>query len=168
MKEQGNGCAENKRIFNEKAGSPEANLLPVLNTRIVGISSDPTLNRVTIESGETWFVHCGADILLSGLLQDLEGEALCPVCGRTTQVGIRSAKIKSLEPPEAILHYLRFKTADPGRFGIVCESTFLFDKKDCLNAWRESYAGPAGIVATPQEFLSEVWLIRRQKEIRTW
>jgi len=114
------------------------------------------------KSGKTCFVHCGADIILSGLFQDLEGEALCPICNRTIRLGIKNRNIEILEPHNTLLHYVEYAVGyDPGRFGVVCKSTFLFDGKECLDIWRDTYAGPSGKVVTPRDFLVEVSSIRR-------
>ncbi len=125
-------------------------------TTIIGASPVATRNRVLLKSGVTSFVCCGADIILSGLFQDVEGEARCPICNRTVHLVIKNRKIDFLKPSSALLHYVRYDVReDPRVFGIVCESTFLFDRKECLDAWSKTNTGPSGEVAKPSDFLAE-------------
>ncbi len=125
-------------------------------TTIVGATTIVTRNRVMLNSGVVSFVRCGADIILSGLFQDVEGETRCPICNRTVHLVVKNRNIDALEPSSALLHYVRYHVReDPRKFGIVCENTFLFDRKECLDAWSKTNTGPSGEVATPSDFLAE-------------
>ncbi|MBI3859814.1 MAG: hypothetical protein HY296_06235 [Thaumarchaeota archaeon] len=131
-------------------------------TTVVGASPVATKNRVMLRSGEASFVRCGADIILTGLFRDVEGEARCPVCDGVIHLNIENRSIKSLEPSKALLHYVQYYVGnDQTEFGVVCENTLLFDRRECLDAWREAYTGPPSKVVTPGDFLAEVSPTRR-------
>jgi Alkylmercury lyase len=124
--------------------------------RFVGMTERKTGNLALVRGGEQAHLSCAADILLTGLLEDLKGEAVCPVCGAKISLDVKGRKVVSLSPPSAVLHYVRFRTNDPGTFGVVCEDTFVFDDEECLHEWKAKYAGPNGSTATPDDFLREV------------
>jgi Alkylmercury lyase len=129
---------------------------------VVGSSLATTRNRVRTKSGLTIFVCCGADIILSGLFQDLEGETRCPVCDTAIHLDIESKIIKSVNPPDTVLHYVRCDVGnDSGKFGVMCDNTFLFDREECFREWKVKTEGSIGKVVTPAEFLEEV-LARKQ------
>ena len=127
---------------------------------IIGWSPVPTRYRLTSSKGEI-YVRCGADLLLNGLRNDVDAEAKCPVCGNPVRFGVRVHQVINLEPLEALLHVVEH----PGpTAGIECESTPLFDKKDCLRLWLETYKGPKGSVHTPQNF-TDYWLTKQTSSI---
>jgi len=129
---------------------------------VVGVSSVATRNRVRPKSGMPTFVNCGADIMLTGLLQDVEGKSRCPACDRAIRLDVEDGTIKKLEPSGALLHYVSCGAGnDSSEFGVICDSTFLFDREECLDAWKAGYMGPAGRVVTPMEFLEEASAARR-------
>jgi hypothetical protein len=129
---------------------------------VVGASLATTRNRVRTKSGLTTFVCCGADIILSGLFQDLEGQAHCPICETAIHLDIESKTIKSVNPSGTVLHYVRCDVVnDFSKFGIKCDCTFLFDREECFRAWKVTYKGSIGEVVLPVEFLAQV-LARRQ------
>lgn len=110
-------------------------------------------------------MRCGADILLSGLHQDVKGEAECPVCGNKIDVAIEGEKVVSMSPKSALLHYV---VEDENRFSICCSGTILFDRELCLTDWLKSYEGPKGSVAPPQGFMDEALSRRggRQRAVK--
>jgi len=134
--------------------------------RIVGLSNIPTSNHIVLGSGETKYLHCAADIFLTGLYQtDVQGTASCPVCGTIIQVRMTNGKIISLQPSRALLHYVMFPVHDPSKFGIQCDETFLFDEKKCLESWKKSYRGSPGKVVSPKDFLAVFSLIRQRRSM---
>jgi hypothetical protein len=42
----------------------------------------------------------------------------------------------------------------------MCDSTFLFDRVECLDTWKATYVGRIGKVMKPTEFLAEVSVTR--------
>lgn len=124
--------------------------------RFVGLTRAQTGNRVVLQRGEEAQLSCAADILLTGLFQDLRGETLCRVCGAEISLEVRGRRVFKLVPQGSVLHYLRFRTDDPKAFGVVCESTFMFDTPECAQRWTANYRGPPGRVVTPDEFLKDV------------
>jgi hypothetical protein len=118
--------------------------------RIVGATEQETANTVSVGEERETHVRCGADILLSGLYQDVKGEAICPVCGSKSDVVIEDARVISVKPKTALLHYV---VGDQTKFSICCSGTFIFDKKECLDKWLASYGGKAGKVSSIQDFL---------------
>ncbi len=117
----------------------------------VGPSVTPTLYRLHWRGGGEEYVHCGADILLNGLLCDLEGEATCPVCKTKTQLVIAGTSIGKLEPRDAILHVVETPTGS-GRIWIECESTQIFDRKECFQKWISEYSGKKGVVTSVEDY----------------
>jgi hypothetical protein len=101
------------------------------------------------------YVRCGADILLNGMQDDLEGEGQCPICGGTIHLRVKGQRIHGLEPENSILHAVELPM-EQGTFNIECEGSHLFDKEDCLNAWLKNYKGRRGSILSPQEFLDRV------------
>jgi hypothetical protein len=89
--------------------------------------------------------------------QDVRGEAICPVCGKKSDVVIEDARVTSVRPKSALLHYV---TEDQTRFSICRSNTFIFDKKDCLDQWLALHGGRAGKVPSIQDFLDEA--VRRR------
>src|SRR3989441_6939257 len=92
----------------------------------IGVSPVPTRYRVKM-AGIWTFVRCGADILLSGLHSDIEGEARCPICGASIRFRIENRMVVDLRPRTAILHVVELPSS-PGVIAIACEETQLFDK----------------------------------------
>jgi hypothetical protein len=117
----------------------------------IGFSSTPTLYKLHWRRGGEEYVHCGADILLNGLQGDLEGEATCPVCKTKTQLAIAGRNIGGLEPRDAILHVVEMPTRS-GRIWIECESTHIFDRKDCFQKWISGYSGKKGLVTSVEDY----------------
>ena len=121
---------------------------------IIGDSVSPTRYRIRL-SGTEHYLRCGADILLNGLKFDIEGEGKCIVCGAITLVKMKRQKLVELEPQTAVLHVVEV-LMEQGRLGIECESTPLFDKRQCLHVWLKGYRGRPGVVYMPQEFLDHM------------
>src|SRR5260370_41518261 len=44
----------------------------------------------------------------------------------------------------------------PGHLGGECESTHIFDKKDCLTKWQSTYTGKQGLVASLPEYMDSL------------
>jgi len=101
------------------------------------------------------YVKCGADILINGLKTDLRAEARCPVCGTVTRFYIDNRGIENLAPKDPVLHVVEFKMG-PGHLGVECESTHIFDEKDCLTKWLSTYEGKQGRVASLPEYMSSL------------
>ncbi|HEV2118994.1 MAG TPA: hypothetical protein VGS11_02635 [Candidatus Bathyarchaeia archaeon] len=66
------------------------------------------------KKGNKEYVCCGADILLNGLEEDLEGEAQCPVCQSRTHLVIVNGKIDGLDFRDAIIHVAEMPTKSAG------------------------------------------------------
>ena len=124
----------------------------------IGVSPVPTRYRVKM-AGIWTFVRCGADILLSGLHSDIEGEARCPICGASILFRIENRIVVDLRPRTAILHVVELPSS-PGVIAIACEETQLFDKESCVREWLSRHAGSKGIVEAPQDYLARC-LVRR-------
>jgi hypothetical protein len=98
------------------------------------------------------YVKCGADILLNGLKIDLEAEARCPVCGYVTSFHIAKRQVEDLAPKDPMLHVVELGMG-AGHMGVECESTHIFDKKDCLTKWLSAYTGKPGLVISLPEYM---------------
>ena len=129
----------------------------------VGFSQTPTLYKLHWEGGNEEYVHCGADILLNGLEGDLEGEARCPVCQNHTQLAIANGKIKGLDPRDAIIHVVEMPPKS-GRIWIECESTHIFDKKECFRNWLQAYSGKKGLVESVEDYHNRLTARRSTKQ----
>lgn len=125
---------------------------------IVGPAHERTRNIVTLEDGQRAYVRCGADILLTGLYQDITGEASCPVCGNKVRVAVEDGRVTSVAPQSARLHYV---AENGSKFSICCDPTLIFDKDECLKTWLESYHGRPGKISSLSEFASEAISRRR-------
>jgi hypothetical protein len=101
------------------------------------------------------YVKCGADILINGLKTDLRAEARCPVCRSVTLFHIDNKRIEDLAPKDPTLHVVEIQLGQ-GRFNIICDSTHIFDKKDCLTNWLSTYAGKPGIVMSLPEYMDSL------------
>ena len=123
--------------------------------RLVGFSKTPTLYRMVLPERGDVYVMCGADILINGLKTDLGAEAKCPVCGSVTSFHIAQRHIEDLAPRDPMLHVVEFEMG-PGRLGVECESTHIFDKKDCLTKWLSAYAGKPGLVTSLPEYMNSL------------
>ena len=123
--------------------------------RLVGFSDNPTLYRMILPQRGDVYVKCGADILLNGLKTDLRAEAQCPICGNVTRFRVDQRRIEDLTPRSAMLHVVEFKMG-PGHLGVECESTHIFDKKDCLTKWQSTYTGKQGLVASLPEYMDSL------------
>src|SRR5207245_11390317 len=119
------------------------------------MSDEPTLYRMILQQRGDVYVKCGAGIILNGLNTDLLAEALCPVCGNVTSFHIDQRRIEDLDPKEPMLHVVEFKMG-PRHLGVECESTHIFDKKDCLTKWVSTYAGKNGRVISLPEYMSSL------------
>ena len=122
---------------------------------VVGFSATPTLYRLQWQrgprDGQREYVHCGADLLLSGLNGDLDAEARCPVCGNLTRLLIVNRKIDGLEPKDAVLHVVEMPTKS-GRVWIECEATHIFDREACFRKWVSTYKGKPGLVTSIENY----------------
>ncbi|OLE83593.1 MAG: hypothetical protein AUF79_18350 [Crenarchaeota archaeon 13_1_20CM_2_51_8] len=101
------------------------------------------------------YVKCGADILLNGLKTDLRAEARCPVCGNVTRFRVDQRRIEDLAPKSIMLHVVEFEMS-PGHLGVECESTHIFDEKDCLTKWLSTYTGKPGRVISLPEYMDSL------------
>ena len=106
--------------------------------RLVGFSDKPTPYRMILPQRGDVYVKCGADILLNGLKTDLKAEARCPVCGKVTRFHIDQRRIEDLSPKDPTLHVVDLQMW-PGHLGVGCESTHIFDRKECLAKWLSTY-----------------------------
>jgi len=120
--------------------------------RLVGFSDKPTLYRMILPQRGYIYVKCGADILLNGLKTDLRAEARCPVCASVTRFHVVKRQVEDLEPKDPILHVVEFGMG-AGHVGVECESTHIFDKKDCLTKWLSTYTGKPGLVISLPEYM---------------
>jgi hypothetical protein len=118
--------------------------------RIIGATEQETANTVSVGEGPETHVRCGADILLSGMYQDVRGEAVCPVCGKVTEVRMKGGQLSWVAPASAVLHYV---VEDERRFSIYCEGTFIFDVRECLDKWLEAYDDKPGETSSLSEFV---------------
>src|SRR5256712_9694642 len=97
---------------------------------LVGFSDTPTLYRMILPQRGDVYVKCGADILLNGLKTDLAAEARCPACRYVTRFHIVKRRVEDLAPKNPMLHVVELGMG-AGHVGVECESTHIFDKKDC-------------------------------------
>ena len=126
----------------------EKTLIQTVN--MIGASRSPTPYKV--KTPKEQYVLCGADILLNAVGHDLEGEATCVICGRSTRVTVAEGEISKLEPVSAVLHVVEIRS--PGQNAqIVCEGSPLFDKEECLQSWLKTYKGLPGRVYSLQEYM---------------
>jgi len=123
--------------------------------RLVGFSKTPTSNRMILPDGGDVNVKCGADILINGLKTDLRAEARCPVCGTVTRFHIDNRRIADLASKDPTLHVVEIEQG-PGRLSIKCESTHIFDRKDCLAKWVSTYTGKLGLVISLPEYMDSL------------
>ena len=123
--------------------------------RLVGFSDKPTLYRMILPQGGDVYVKCGADILLNGLKTDLGAEARCPVCGHVTRFHIVKRRVEDLAPKDSMLHVVESEMG-AGHVGVECESTHIFDKKDCLTKWLSTYTGKLGLVFSLPEYMGSL------------
>ncbi|HZY94128.1 MAG TPA: organomercurial lyase [Candidatus Bathyarchaeia archaeon] len=123
--------------------------------RLVGFSNTPTLYRMILPQRGDVYVKCGADLLLNGLETDLRAEARCPVCGNVTRFNVDKKRIEDLAPKDPTLHVVEFEV-EPGHLRVECESTHIFDKKNCLTKWLSTYAGKQGLVVSLLEYMSSL------------
>ena len=123
--------------------------------RLVGFSKTPTLYRMVLPQRGDVYVKCGADILINGLKTDLSAEAQCPSCGNVTSFHVDNRRIEDLAPKDPTLHVVELESG-PGRLSIKCESTHIFDKKDCLTKWLSNYTGKPGLVISLPEYMDSL------------
>ncbi len=121
---------------------------------IVGATFSETPYKIRTVQTEH-YLRCGADILLNGLQQTIEGEAKCVVCARTVRLNMSKGNINTLDPETAILHLVEIPISE-GKIRIECETTHLFDTEKCLRSWMTSYTGKPGTILRPQEFLNHL------------
>jgi hypothetical protein len=119
--------------------------------RMVGSTSERTLNRVILEQGQMSNVYCGADILLSGLYQNVKGEAICPICKTKIQIALENQAVTKVIPSTSLLHYV---VEDPSVLSICCEGTIIFDKEPCLKMWLKSHRETGGVVSSLPDFMN--------------
>jgi len=108
-----------------------------------------------LPDGADVYVKCGADILINGLKTDLRAEARCPICGTITSFHIDNKRIEDLAPKDPTLHVVEIQLGQ-GRLNIICDSTHIFDKKDCLTNWLSTYAGKPGLVVSLPEYMDSL------------
>lgn len=118
---------------------------------IVGRSTVPTRYRVRMTSGED-YVMCGADILLTGIRNDLEGYAQCPVCERPVSFKLDKQRVRNLQPLGALLHVVEIPT-EGGRLSVLCSASHIFDREECLRDWMQGYKGEEGGVYSLQGYI---------------
>lgn len=123
--------------------------------RLAGVSQTPTVYLMTMPERGDVYLRCGADILLNGLKTDLKAEATCPVCSSITRFRIANKRIEDLAPENPVLHVVEIN-AGPGRVGVECESTHIFDKKECLTTWLSGYTGKKGAVTSLYDYMDSV------------
>ena len=123
--------------------------------RLAGVSNMPTPYLMTmLERGDV-YLRCGADILLNGLKTDLKAEATCPVCSGITRFRITNKRIEDLAPENPVLHVVEVNMG-PGRVGVECELTHIFDKKECRTTWLSGYTGKKGAVTSLYDYMDSV------------
>ena len=108
-----------------------------------------------LPDGADVYVKCGADILINGLKTDLRAEARCPICGTITSFHIDNKRIEDLVPRDSTLHVVEIPL-EQGRLNIICDSTHIFDKKDCLTKWLSTYTGRQGRVISLPEYMDSL------------
>ena len=123
--------------------------------RLVGFSKTPTSYRMILPERGDVYVRCGADILINGLRIDLRAEARCPVCGTVTRFHIHNRRVEDLAPKDPTLHVVEIQMGH-GRLNIICNSTHIFDKKDCLTDWLSTYTGKPGLVISLPEYMDSL------------
>ncbi len=125
-------------------------------TGIVGPSLVPTRYKVTLQTGESSHVRCGADLVLTGLNHDLDAEGNCPVCETKVRFRIANTKLEGLTSPGAVLHVVELPRTVQGRPFVECEGTNLFDSSECLRKWSSEHKGRKGREFTVQEYLDHL------------
>src|SRR6266699_5150151 len=123
--------------------------------RLVGFSDTPTLCRMILPQRGDVYVMCGADILINGLKIDLRAEARCPICVTVTRFHIDNRRIEDLAPQDPTLHVVEIQLGQ-GRLNIICDSTHIFDKEDCLTNWLSTYAGKPGLIVSLPEYMDSL------------
>ena len=93
----------------------------------------------------------GLTSCFNGLEGDLKGEARCPICQNVTRLLITNGKIAGLDPQDAIIHVVEMPEKS-GRIWIECESTHIFDRKECFQKWIAKYSGNKGLVASVEDY----------------
>lgn len=120
---------------------------------ILGATREPTNCRVSLlPSGPRSYVRCAGDLLLNGLLRDLDAETRCPVCRRTIRFRVRDRRVERLQPPTAVLHVVQ-RPLGRGALQIECPASQLFDTAECVATWVREHAGRSGVTMTVQEYL---------------
>src|SRR2546426_3601491 len=94
-------------------------------------------------------------MLLDGLKTDLRAKARCHICGTVPRVHIGKRRIEDLAPKDPTLHVVELEQG-PGRMSIKCDSTHIFDKKDCLTKWLSIYTGKPGLVVSLPEYMNSL------------
>jgi Alkylmercury lyase len=123
--------------------------------KLVGFSETPTLYHMTLPNRGDVYVKCGADILLNGLKTDFKAEARCPVCAYVTRLQVVQGRIEDLVPKDPMLHVVEVEV-ESGHLNVECESTHIFDRKDCLKTWLSTYAGKPGLVISLPEYMGSL------------
>ena len=123
-----------------------------ITMHVVGSTDQHKSNEVILEQGQRSNVCCGADILLSGLYQNVEGESIGPICKTKIMIAIENRRVTKADPSSSLLHYVVENTS---AFSICCEGTFIFDKEPCLVRWLESYKWARGAISSLQGFMEE-------------
>jgi hypothetical protein len=123
--------------------------------KLTGFSKTPTSYRMILPERGDVYVKCGADILINGLRTDLRAEARCPICRTVTRFHIDNRRVEDLAPKDPTLHVVEIQLG-PGRLNIKCDSTHIFDKKECLVNWQSTYTGKPGLVISLPEYMASL------------
>lgn len=83
---------------------------------------------------------------------NIQAEAHCPICETQIRFSIDKTRLDGLTIPGSLLYVVERPTST-GRISVECETTNLFDKKECLDRWTKNYHGRQGSVYTLQEYL---------------
>jgi len=83
---------------------------------------------------------------------DVQAEAHCPICETPIRFDIRKTRLKGLTVPDSLLYVVELPTTT-GRISVQCESTNLFDTKDCLDKWASNYHGRRGSIYAIEDYL---------------
>jgi hypothetical protein len=76
---------------------------------------------------------------------------------------IANGKIDSLDPQDAIIHVVEMPTKS-GRIWIECESTHIFDRKECIQKWIAGYSGKKGLIASVEDYHNRLTARRSNRE----
>src|SRR3989454_384653 len=72
-----------------------------------------------------------------------------------TRFHIGNRRIEELVPQDPTLHVVEIQLGQ-GRLNIICDSTHIFDKKDCLTSWLSTYTGKPGLVVSLPDYMDSL------------